>query len=180
MNLNPRSSTSRLPSRPARRWRASPRSRRKSSDRLFGRSPAARAVRQERARRLQMAASESNAAGLEVAGKKYKLGNRCADDKYNPSETAITPRAMVQEHKTPQSGAHSVAFRAATNKRRRNTWCWPTPACRKVTARAKAVAAHSRRFTRTSSLRQARDGQVRQEVAIANADHDYAKAGLRR
>src|SRR5262249_2139720 len=50
---------------------------------------------------MQMAASEINAAGFEVAGKKYKLEIVSLDDKYNPSETAINAQRLVQEHRTP-------------------------------------------------------------------------------
>jgi len=46
---------------------------------------------------MQMAAAEINAAGFEVAGKKYKLEIVPLDDKYNPSETAINARRLVQE-----------------------------------------------------------------------------------
>src|SRR5688572_26366528 len=50
---------------------------------------------------MQMAVNEINAAGLDVAGKKYKLEIVALDDKYNPSETAINAQRLVQESKTP-------------------------------------------------------------------------------
>src|SRR3954468_18366940 len=50
---------------------------------------------------MTMAVDEINAAGLEVAGKKYKLEVVALDDKYNPSETAINAQRLVQESKTP-------------------------------------------------------------------------------
>jgi len=50
---------------------------------------------------MQMAAAEINQAGLEVGGKKYKLNIVALDDQYNPSETAINARRLVQESKTP-------------------------------------------------------------------------------
>ncbi|MDB5817558.1 MAG: ethanolamine utilization protein EutJ [Rhizobacter sp.] len=50
---------------------------------------------------MKMAIDEVNAAGFEVAGKKYKLEVVALDDKYNPSETAINAQRLVQESKTP-------------------------------------------------------------------------------
>ncbi|WP_233868339.1 ABC transporter substrate-binding protein [Paraburkholderia adhaesiva] len=50
---------------------------------------------------MQMAAAEINQTGFEVAGKKYKLNIVALDDKYNPSETAINTRRLVQESNAP-------------------------------------------------------------------------------
>ncbi|WP_028227963.1 ABC transporter substrate-binding protein [Paraburkholderia ferrariae] len=46
---------------------------------------------------MQMAVNEINQAGLTVGGKKVKLDIVALDDQYNPSETAINARRLVQE-----------------------------------------------------------------------------------
>lgn len=50
---------------------------------------------------MKMAVAEVNEAGIDVGGKKYKLNLIALDDQYNPSETAINVRRLVQESKTP-------------------------------------------------------------------------------
>ncbi|QBR02748.1 ABC transporter substrate-binding protein [Paraburkholderia pallida] len=50
---------------------------------------------------MQMAVAEINQAGLVVGGKKVKLDVVALDDQYNPSETAINVRRLVQEDNAP-------------------------------------------------------------------------------
>jgi branched-chain amino acid transport system substrate-binding protein len=50
---------------------------------------------------MQMAATDVNQAGIEVAGKKVRFVIVPLDDKYNPSETAINARRLAQEYKAP-------------------------------------------------------------------------------
>ena len=48
---------------------------------------------------MQMAADELNQAGIDIAGKKVKFEIDPLDDKYNPAETAINVKRLVEEDK---------------------------------------------------------------------------------
>ena len=129
---------------------------------------------------MQMAASEINAAGLTVAGKKYKLEIIALDDKYNPSETAINAQRLLQEHKTPailcpHSGG---SFAMQTNNETQKYLLLSYTSVPQVTARGNKLTlrippeftSYIQPFVKYSMARYGKN------VAIANADHDYAKA----
>ncbi|MCW7536590.1 ABC transporter substrate-binding protein [Aquabacterium sp. A7-Y] len=129
---------------------------------------------------MQMAAAEINAAGFEVGGKKYKLEIVALDDKYNPSETAINAQRLVQEHKTPavlvpHSGG-SFALQAINE--RMNFILLSYTSVPQITARGNKMTVRiPPEFTGYVDpfIRHAM-GKFGKNVAIANADHDYAKA----
>jgi len=129
---------------------------------------------------MQMAAAEVNAAGLEVAGRKYKLEIVPLDDKYNPSETAINAQRLVQEHKTaailvPHSGG---SFALQTNNEAQKYLLLSYTSVPQVTARGNKLTlrippeftGYIGPFTKYAMAKYGKN------VAIANADHDYAKA----
>ena len=129
---------------------------------------------------MQMAAAEINAAGLEVGGKKVKLEIVALDDKYNPSETAINAQRLVQEHKTPailvpHSGG---SFAVQTNNEQQKVLLLSYTSVPQVTARGNKLTLRiPPEFTSYIDpfVRHAM-GKYGKNVAIANADHDYAKA----
>jgi branched-chain amino acid transport system substrate-binding protein len=129
---------------------------------------------------MQMAASEINAAGFEVAGKKYKLEIVPLDDKYNPSETAINAQRLVQEHKTPailvpHSGG---SFALQTNNETQKYLLLSYTSVPQITARGNKLTlrippeftSYIQPFIKHAMSKYGKN------LAIANADHDYAKA----
>jgi branched-chain amino acid transport system substrate-binding protein len=129
---------------------------------------------------MQMAANEINAQGLEVAGKKVKLEIVALDDKYNPSETAINAQRLVQEHKTPailvpHSGG---SFALQTNNEAQKYLLLSYTSVPQVTARGNKLTlrippeftSYIEPFVKHAMTKYGKN------VAIANADHDYAKA----
>lgn len=129
---------------------------------------------------MQMAAAEINAAGFEVGGKKYKLEIVALDDKYNPSETAINAQRLVQEHKAPailvpHSGG---SFALQTNNEAQKYLLLSYTSVPQVTARGNKLTlrippeftGYIGPFIKYSMAKYGKN------VAIANADHDYAKA----
>lgn len=129
---------------------------------------------------MQMAAAEINAAGLEVAGRKYKLEIVPLDDKYNPAETAINAQRLVQEHKTaavlvPHSGG-SLALQ--TNNEAQKYLLLSYTSVPQVLARGNKLTlrippeftSYIQPFVKHAMAKYGKN------VAIANADHDYAKA----
>ena len=129
---------------------------------------------------MQMAAAEINAAGFEVGGKKYKLEVVALDDKYNPSETAINAQRLVQEHKTPailvpHSGG---SFAVQTSNEQQKLLLLSYTSVPQVTARGNKLTLRiPPEFTSYVGpfVKHAMD-KYGKNVAIANADHDYAKA----
>jgi branched-chain amino acid transport system substrate-binding protein len=128
---------------------------------------------------MQMAASEINAAGFEVAGKKYRLEIVALDDKYNPSETAINAQRLVQEHKTPailcpHSGG---TFAMQTNNEAQKYLVLSYTSLPQITTRGNKltlrippeISDYVVPFVKYSMARYGKN------VAIADADHDYAK-----
>ena len=129
---------------------------------------------------MQMAAAEINAAGLEVGGKKVKLEIVALDDKYNPSETAINAQRLVQEHKTPailvpHSGG---SFAVQTNNEQQKLLLLSYTSVPQVTARGNKLTLRiPPEFTSyVNPFIKHAMGKYGKNVAIANADHDYAKA----
>jgi branched-chain amino acid transport system substrate-binding protein len=129
---------------------------------------------------MQMAAAEINAAGLEVAGRKYRLEIVPLDDKYNPAETAINAQRLVQEHKTaavlvPHSGG-SLALQ--TNNEAQKYLLLSYTSVPQVLARGNKLTlrippeftSYIQPFVKHAMAKYGKN------VAIANADHDYAKA----
>lgn len=129
---------------------------------------------------MQMAAAEINAAGFEVGGKKYKIEIVSLDDRYNPSETAINVQRLVQEHKTPavlvpHSGG---SFAVQTNNEQQKVLLLSYTSVPQVTSRGNKLTlrippeftTYVEPFVRHAMTKYGKN------VAIANADHDYAKA----
>jgi branched-chain amino acid transport system substrate-binding protein len=129
---------------------------------------------------MQMAVNEINAAGFEVGGKRYKLEVVALDDKYNPSETAINAQRLVQEHKTPailvpHSGG---SFAVQTTNEQQKYLLLSYTSVPQVTARGNKLTlrippeftSYIQPFIRHSMAKYGKN------LAIANADHDYAKA----
>ncbi len=129
---------------------------------------------------MKMAADEINAAGFEVGGKKYKLEIAALDDKYNPSETAINAQRLVQESKTPailvphSGGIYALQTNNVAQKYLILAYS-STPqisaANNKLTLRIPPeFTSYIQPFIRYAM------GKYGKNVAIADADHDYAKA----
>jgi branched-chain amino acid transport system substrate-binding protein len=129
---------------------------------------------------MEMAASEINAKGLEVGGKKYKLEIVSLDDKYNPSETAINVQRLIQQHKTPavlvpHSGG---VFAVQAFNEKANTLLLAYTSLAQVTERGNKMSVrippdfniYIPPFIKTEM------SKFGKNVAIAGADHDYAKA----
>jgi branched-chain amino acid transport system substrate-binding protein len=129
---------------------------------------------------MKMAVDEINAQGLDVGGKKYKLEVVGLDDKYNPSETAINAQRLVQEHKTPailipHSGG---IFATQTNNEAQKYLVLAYTSVPQVTARGNKLTLRiPPEFTSYIQpfIKHAM-GKYGKNLAIANADHDYAKA----
>lgn len=129
---------------------------------------------------MNMAAAEINAAGLEIAGKKYKIEIAALDDKYNPAETAINAQRLVQESKAaailvPHSGG--IYALQTTNEAQKYLLLayssTPQIAARgnKLTLRIPPeFTSYIQPFIRYAM------GKYGKSVGIADADHDYAKA----
>ena len=131
---------------------------------------------------MQMAVSEINAAGFEVGGKKYKLEVVPLDDKYNPSETAINAQRLVQEHRTPailvpHSGG---SFALQTNNEAQKYLLLSYTSVPQVTARGNRMTlrippeftSYIQPFVKHAMAKYGKN------LAIAAADHDYAKAWM--
>jgi len=129
---------------------------------------------------MQMAAAEVNATGLEVGGKKYKLEIVALDDKYNPSETAINAQRLVQESKTaailvPHSGG---IYALQTNNEAQKYLILAYSSTPQITARGNKLTlrippeftSYIQPFIKHAMSKYGKN------VAVADADHDYAKA----
>jgi branched-chain amino acid transport system substrate-binding protein len=129
---------------------------------------------------MQMAANEINSAGYEVGGKKYKLEIVSLDDKYNPSETGINAQRLVQEHKVsailvPHSGG-TYALQT-TNEQLKYLVISYTSVPQVIDRGNKMTLRIPPDFTAYAqayvNYAMAKYGK---NLAIASADHDYAKA----
>ena len=129
---------------------------------------------------MQMAATEINAAGLQIGGKPYTLEIVALDDKYNPSETAINARRLVQEHKTPailcpHSGG-GLAMQT-TNEQQKVLLLSYTSVPQVIARGNKLTIRIPPEFT--SYIPPFIDYSMAtfgKNVGIASADHDYGKA----
>ncbi|MBB2920064.1 ABC transporter substrate-binding protein [Cupriavidus alkaliphilus] len=129
---------------------------------------------------VQMAVDEINASGLEVKGKKVKLEVVALDDKYSPAEAAINGRRLVQQHKTPAVFVpHSggiFALQAFNEQEKFLVMSYSsvpriTDAGNKLTIRIPpAYTGYIEPFIKAQMKRYGKN------VALAPADHDYAKA----
>lgn len=129
---------------------------------------------------MEMAAAEINAKGIDVGGKKYKVEIVALDDKYNPSETGINVQRLIQQHKTPavlvpHSGG---VFAVQAFNEKSNVLLLAYTSHGQVTARGNKMtirippdfAGYIDPFIKTTM------GKFGKNVALAAADHDYAKA----
>ncbi|QQX86886.1 ABC transporter substrate-binding protein [Cupriavidus necator] len=129
---------------------------------------------------VQMAVDEINASSLEVKGKKVKLEVVALDDKYSPAEAAINGRRLVQQHKTPAVFVpHSggiFALQAFNEQEKFLVMAYSsvpriTDAGNKLTIRIPpAYTGYIEPFVKAQMKRYGKN------VALAPADHDYAKA----
>jgi branched-chain amino acid transport system substrate-binding protein len=129
---------------------------------------------------MQMAAEEINAKPVEIGGKRYKVEVVALDDKYNPSETGINLQRLVQQHKTavvlvPHSGG-VFAAQAANEKLKVLLLAYTslpqaTERGNKLTVRIPPdFTTYISPFVKTAISKYGKN------VALAQADHDYAKA----
>jgi len=129
---------------------------------------------------MQMAAEELNAKPLDIGGKRYKIEIVALDDKYNPSETGINLQRLVQQHKTaavlvPHSGG-VFAAQAANEKLKVLLLAYTslpqaTERGNKLTVRIPPdFTTYISPFIKTAMSKYGKN------VALAQADHDYAKA----
>ena len=129
---------------------------------------------------MQMAAAEINEAGLKVGGKTWKLEIVALDDKYNPSETAINARRLVQEHRTPailcpHSGG-SLAMQT-TNEQQKVLLLSYTSVPQVIARGNKLTVRLPPEFTSyIPSFIEHAMKHFGRNVGIASADHDYGKA----
>ena len=129
---------------------------------------------------LKFAVDELNASGFEVAGKKVTFEVVALDDKYNPAETAINFQRLVQESKTPvvmcpHSGG---GFAIQTTNEQAKALLLSYTSVPQITARGNKLTLRiPPEFTSYIPAFVAHAmGKFGKNVAIANADHDYAKA----
>lgn len=129
---------------------------------------------------MQMAAAEINAAGLEIAGKRHQVEIVALDDKYNPSETAINARRLVQEHKAPailcpHSGG-SLAMQT-TNEQQKVLLLSYTSVPQVVARGNRLTVRVPPEFTSyIAPFTKHAMEHYGKNVGIASADHDYGKA----
>ncbi|EHP43935.1 high-affinity branched-chain amino acid transport ATP-binding protein LivF [Cupriavidus basilensis OR16] len=129
---------------------------------------------------IQMAVDEINASGLEVKGKKVKLEVVSLDDKYAPAEAAINARRLVQQYKTPAVFVpHSggiFALQAFNEQEKFLVMAYSsvpriTDTGNKLTIRIPpSYTGYIEPFIKAQMKRYGKN------VALAPADHDYAKA----
>jgi branched-chain amino acid transport system substrate-binding protein len=129
---------------------------------------------------MKFAVDELNASGFEVAGKKVKFEVVALDDKYNPAETAINFQRLVQEHKTPvvmcpHSGG---GFAIQTTNEQSKSLLLSYTSVPQITARGNKLTLRiPPEFTTYIPAFVAHAmKKFGKNLAIANADHDYAKA----
>ncbi|MBD8528419.1 MULTISPECIES: ABC transporter substrate-binding protein [unclassified Massilia] len=129
---------------------------------------------------MEMAAAEINAKPLQIGGKNYKVEIVALDDKYNPAETGINVQRLVQQHKTaavlvPHSGG---VFAVQGMNERSNLLLLAYTSLPQVTERGNKLTirippdftGYIAPFTKAMMTRFGKN------VAMVQADHDYAKA----
>ncbi|MEC4722051.1 ABC transporter substrate-binding protein [Noviherbaspirillum sp. CPCC 100848] len=129
---------------------------------------------------MEMAVKEINSKGLEVGGKKYKLEIVALDDQYNPSQTGINVQRLVQQHKTPAVLVpHSGGiFAVQAFNEKSNVLLLAYTSLPQVTARGNKLTVRiPPEFTGyVDPFIKHAMSKYGKNAAIANADHDYAKA----
>ncbi|MBA4256420.1 MAG: ethanolamine utilization protein EutJ [Polaromonas sp.] len=129
---------------------------------------------------MKFAIDELNDSGFEVAGKKVKFEVVALDDKYNPAETGINFQRLVQEHKTPAvMTPHSGgSFAIQTKNVATKTLLLSYTSVPEITARGNPLTLRiPPEFTSyIPAFVKHAQAKFGKKVAIANADHDYAKA----
>ncbi|GAA5234353.1 ABC transporter substrate-binding protein [Verticiella sediminum] len=132
---------------------------------------------------LQMAADEINKAGLEVNGKQYKLEFVALDDKYSPAEAAINARRLVQQYKAPAIFVpHSGGiFALQAFNQQENFLLMAYSSVPAITASNNKLTirippAYTGYIDPFINAQMQRFGK---KVALAPADHDYAKAWVK-
>ena len=129
---------------------------------------------------MKFAIDELNASGFEVAGKKVRFEVVALDDKYNPAETGINFQRLVQEHKTPvvmcphSGGSFAIQTRNVASK----TLLLSYTSVPEITARGNPLTLRipPEFTTYVPAFVKHAMSTFGKKVAIANADHDYAKA----
>ena len=129
---------------------------------------------------MEMAAAEINAKPLTIGGKNYKVEIVALDDKYNPAETGINVQRLVQQHKTaavlvPHSGG---VFAVQGMNEKANVLLLAYTSLPQVTERGNKLTirippdftGYIAPFTKAMMTRFGKN------VAMVQADHDYAKA----
>jgi branched-chain amino acid transport system substrate-binding protein len=129
---------------------------------------------------MEMAAAEINAKPLTIGGKNYKVEIVPLDDKYNPAETAINVQRLVQQHKTaavlvPHSGG---IFAVQAFNEKANMLLLAYTSLPQVTERGNKLTmrippdftGYIAPFTKAMMAKHGKN------VAMVQADHDYAKA----
>lgn len=129
---------------------------------------------------MKFAIDELNASGFEVAGKKVTFEVVALDDKYNPAETGINFQRLVQEHKTPvvmtphSGGSFAIQTKNVASK----TLLLSYTSVPQITASGNPLTLRiPPEFTSyIPAFVKYAQTKFGKKVAIANADHDYAKA----
>lgn len=129
---------------------------------------------------MEMAAAEINAKPLTIGGKNYKVEIVALDDKYNPAETGINVQRLVQQHKTaavlvPHSGG---VFAVQGMNEKAGVLLLAYTSLPQVTERGNKLTirippdftGYIAPFTKAMMTRFGKN------VAMVQADHDYAKA----
>jgi branched-chain amino acid transport system substrate-binding protein len=129
---------------------------------------------------MQMAAAEINAAPVEIGGKRYKVEIVALDDKYNPSETGINLQRLVQQHQTaavlvPHSGG-VFAAQASNEKLKVLLLAYTSLPAATERGNKLTVRIPPDFTTYISPFIKAAMSKYGKNVALAQADHDYAKA----
>jgi branched-chain amino acid transport system substrate-binding protein len=129
---------------------------------------------------MQMAAAEINAAPVEIGGKRYKVEVVALDDKYNPSETGINLQRLVQQHQTaavlvPHSGG-VFAAQASNEKLKVLLLAYTSLPAATERGNKLTVRIPPDFTTYISPFIKAAMSKYGKNVALAQADHDYAKA----
>jgi branched-chain amino acid transport system substrate-binding protein len=129
---------------------------------------------------MQMAAAEINAAPVEIGGKRYKVEVVALDDKYNPSETGINLQRLVQQHQTaavlvPHSGG-VFAAQASNEKLKVLLLAYTSLPAATERGNKLTVRIPPDFTTYISPFIKSAMSKYGKNVALAQADHDYAKA----
>jgi len=129
---------------------------------------------------MQMAADELNAKQVDIGGKRYKVEVVALDDKYNPAETGINLQRLVQQHKTaavlvPHSGG-VFAAQASNEKMKVLLLAYTSLPAATERGNKLTVRIPPDFTTYISPFIKAAMSKYGKNVALAQADHDYAKA----